>query len=136
LPVIRYFTVALQYRCPLALNTNVGSSFWVTPPFSRKLAQIHTICQSLDTPPCDWRNWLSSIEYLVRPVPLIEPGNHCHPTITAWLTMTAILLNHGEIAAWVPGKCLAVFQRQEIAFKTCSEWSKNKKFSGYKSQVL
>ncbi len=53
LPVIRYFTVALQYRCPLALNTNVGSSFWATPPFSRKLAQIYTICQSLDTPPCD-----------------------------------------------------------------------------------
>jgi hypothetical protein len=53
LPVIRYFTVALQYRCPLALNTNVGSSVWVTPPFSRKLAQFYTICQSLDTPPCD-----------------------------------------------------------------------------------
>jgi hypothetical protein len=102
LPVIRYFTVALQYRCPLALNTNVGSSFWALPPFSRKLAQIHTICQSLDTPPCDWKNWLSSIEYLVRAVPLIEPGNHCHPSITAWLTTTAILLNDGEISAASP----------------------------------
>ena len=33
LPVIRYFTVALQYRCPLALNTNVGSSFWAATFF-------------------------------------------------------------------------------------------------------
>jgi hypothetical protein len=110
LPVIGYFTVALQYRCPLALNTNVSSSFWVTPPFSRKLAQIHTICQSLDTPPCDWGNWLSPIEYLVRPVPLIEPGNHCHPSITAWLTMTAILLNDGEIGAVSPEKDGGLFK--------------------------
>jgi hypothetical protein len=37
LPVIRYFTVALQYRCPLALNTNVGSSFWAPPPFFKEI---------------------------------------------------------------------------------------------------
>ena len=124
LPVIRYFTVALQYRCPLALNTNVGSSFWAPLPFSRKLAQIYTICQSLDTPPCDWRNWLSSIEYLVRAVPLIEPGNHCHPSITAWLTMTAILLNDGEIAAGRPEKGGAIFEDM-AALKIIGRGAKN-----------
>ena len=125
LPVIRYFTVALQYRCPLALNTNVGSSFWVTPPFSRKLAQIHTICQSLDTPPCDWRNSLSSIEYLVRAVPLIEPGNHCHPSVTAWLTMTAILLNDGEIAAGCLEKGGGLFEGM-VPLKIKGRAAKNK----------
>jgi hypothetical protein len=42
--------------------------------------------------------------------------------------MTAILLNHGEIAAQDPGKCLAVFQRREIAFKTRAGMCKNKFF--------
>ena len=53
LPVIRYFTVALQYECPLALNTNVSSSVWAIPLFPTDLTRTYTICQSLDTPPCD-----------------------------------------------------------------------------------
>jgi hypothetical protein len=40
--------------------------------------------------------------------------------------MTAILLNHGEIAAQGPGKCFAVFQRRGIAFKTRAGMGKNK----------
>jgi hypothetical protein len=39
--------------------------------------------------------------------------------------MTAILLNHGEIAARDPGKCFAVFQRRGIAFKTRVGMGKN-----------
>jgi hypothetical protein len=42
--------------------------------------------------------------------------------------MTAILLNHGEIAAQDPGKCFAVFQRRGIAFKTRVGMCKNKFF--------
>jgi hypothetical protein len=42
--------------------------------------------------------------------------------------MTAILLNHGKIAARVPGKCFAVFQRWGIAFKTRVGMGKNKFF--------
>jgi hypothetical protein len=48
--------------------------------------------------------------------------------------MTAILLNHGEIAARNPGKCIAVFQWRGIAFKTTIGMRKNNFFPGQRAK--
>ena len=100
LPVIWCFTVALQYLCPLALNTNFlffrlvhAACFNGNGPISYDLSIFrHPALRpgEIHFPP---------LEYLAQAVPHLEPGNHCHQTITAWLTMTAILRNDGENGA-------------------------------------
>jgi len=136
LSVIRYFTVALQYRCPLALNTNVGFFFLGLAAFFKEIGPNPYDLSIFRHPALR----LKEFAFLHR-----VPGSTC-PT---YRTRESLPPNHYSLVNYDSNpaqswrdcgkglrKMFLGFSKAGNCLKNMNRGVKNKNFSRCKSQVL